>query len=497
LKVGKKFNLGSLFGDTDLSNMMSRVDTLIGGIKTQPSSEVEVDLTDIALNEFIQSMDHNDKDKTSDGPDAGYQNLLDQITVAANRLSRYKIYEELYNSVQLIKRIVQTYINNSLQQDVLTGKYLYSKITDSGKGNSQDFNYFKTYQNDVIDKFNLEANLKNSIIQNVIRKGDYFIEIVDLQDDIVTLPKINKSTATEDRLVIESLSSIERKINLNKTNVDEYEKILNGGVDQLYSMLIEVDDNLTITNSPELQGIRDAYINETSKYEGVETETTSKAFNKKLLDRIYLKYHKPDNISVLLTDDNTELGYVEIMEHSKVTNTSSIGNQFAQVVGQLTNLSSKKQDNSIIIQKLVNRMIKDIIKKSKITVSANDDNLSPEQKQSKEIQYERLLHDTLGDDLFFLTKKLFIQSNPNYKTKANSKLNKLSVRFISKSRMIQIRHNPVDFFPYGSSIIDPLVYPGKLYLLSQLANVVTKLSRASVVRKWTVSNLAASYSNVC
>ena len=37
-----------------------------------------------------------------------------------------------------------------------------------------------------------------------------------------------------------------------------------------------------------------------------------------------------------------------------------------------------------------------------------------------------------------------------------------------------------------TSIVDALVYPAKLYLLTQLANVVMKLSRSSTTRKWTI-----------
>jgi hypothetical protein len=42
------------------------------------------------------------------------------------------------------------------------------------------------------------------------------------------------------------------------------------------------------------------------------------------------------------------------------------------------------------------------------------------------------------------------------------------------------------YFPYGDSVIDQLIFPGKLYLLTQLSNAVTRISRSSIMRKWTI-----------
>ena len=43
-----------------------------------------------------------------------------------------------------------------------------------------------------------------------------------------------------------------------------------------------------------------------------------------------------------------------------------------------------------------------------------------------------------------------------------------------------------DYEPYGESITDPLILPSKLYIIAQLSNVITKLSRAALVRKWMI-----------
>ena len=84
-------------------------------------------------------------------------------------------------------------------------------------------------------------------------------------------------------------------------------------------------------------------------------------------------------------------------------------------------------------------------------------------------------------ELIFVLKRLLITTD-----KSNLFKTKLKVRFIEPENMFHFKMPGGDFFPYGMSIIDPLVYPGKLYLLTQLANAVTKLSRSALIRKWTI-----------
>ena len=42
------------------------------------------------------------------------------------------------------------------------------------------------------------------------------------------------------------------------------------------------------------------------------------------------------------------------------------------------------------------------------------------------------------------------------------------------------------FAPYGTSIFDKMVQPVKLYTLALMSSIVSRLSRAAVVRKWTI-----------
>ena len=90
----------------------------------------------------------------------------------------------------------------------------------------------------------------------------------------------------------------------------------------------------------------------------------------------------------------------------------------------------------------------------------------------------------LDPQVYTYIKRLVVEQGLN-QTNAQY-LNKLKVKFISASRMIAFTIPSNEYDPYGISFIDNLVFQCKLYILSQLSNVIMKLSRAAPVRKWTI-----------
>ena len=50
------------------------------------------------------------------------------------------------------------------------------------------------------------------------------------------------------------------------------------------------------------------------------------------------------------------------------------------------------------------------------------------------------------------------------------------VRFIPPAKMVHfLNPGSADYSPFSASILDPMVLTGKLYMLAQLSNTVTKL----------------------
>jgi len=474
------FNLGSLFGDKDLSNMLGRVDTLVDSLsKQRRSNKSDKDISDAALREVLSSLENNESSDESEG---SYEQLLEKLSISAVRLSRYKIYDEIYGSVQLIKRIVQVYINNCLQKDVLTGKAINIKETDQMKDDNTSVEYYKHFIENSIDHFKLETQLNDVILNNVLRYGDHYIEIIDLKDPSVSLPVSKKANVITEN----SLRDIEARLDGSGYNETTKPGILEDGINKLYNYFVEVTNTIDKDTDYRIgKTILEADDKSTSD-KSKNTKSKTNVFDIKQLNRIILRYHKPHNIVVITTDYGSIIGYVEIKENIRTETTAGIGSRFATMINQLSSMSGSN-DNSVIIQRIINKIINDVIKKLDIAPPIDSN------KSQNEInkQYEELLYNKLGDELFYMLKKLFIETNPK-----TNKMKKLSVRFISKDRIVRISHNPVEYFPYGTSILDPLVYPGKLYLLTQLTNVVSKLSRAALIRKWTINNMVALYSDV-
>jgi hypothetical protein len=66
------------------------------------------------------------------------------------------------------------------------------------------------------------------------------------------------------------------------------------------------------------------------------------------------------------------------------------------------------------------------------------------------------------------------------------KKQKLKFRFLQSDKLINF-HTTIDKYrPYGTSIFDPIVLPVKMYTIAMMSSVISRLSRASVIRKWNI-----------
>jgi len=469
-------NIGSFFGDRDLENMLSRVDTLVDSLSKQRKTDVTKDVADIALREVLKTIE-DEEGKTTDNND--FQKMLEKLSISQERLARYSIYDELYSAVQMLKRILKVYINNVLQRDILTGKTIDIKLVEGISSEAKISKDYKSFTESTIKYFRLEEKLKDIILHHILKYGDQYIEIIDLKKDIAHLPsKQDRTPSTTGNVFFTetALKYIETRLNANGKNESTKELLLDDCITKLSKILFEVKD---ISSSD--SDVQEMLFENTLTEDKNEDVPTPDQFDTSAFQRILLRYHKPHNMLTLTTTYSSIIGYVEIDQSGKEETTPGVGMQFAKVMREITKLAggNKEQGTEFVIRNLVKKLIVDLITKMKIDKDKINKNKS---KNEIEKEYEKLLHDKLGDDLFYTIKRLFIETNDNH----NMKIKKLSVRYIPKDRIIRVCNNPIEFFPYGTSILDSLIYPGKLYLLTQLTNVVSKLSRAALIRKWVV-----------
>lgn len=491
------FNFGTLFGDPDLQNLMQRVDALNTSLTKKVNQDPDYSqITDQTLKDMISLISAEEEiPRTADGTaNESVQELLKNLAVPIQRQNRYRVYDELYSSVQIIKRIVRVYSNNILQKDIITGNCL-TLLETKNKQSSEQISDLKDFTNTIIKHFKLEHNLSDHILQDLLRYGDSFIELIDLKKDVFNLPDVNKgkgtkvSSADETILTESDIQYFKKKKNILGSNSSE--SLLNEAIDKF----LDVYFNITILNEnniePDLFLEDDNALNFINKLKPksernitIDDKTNLKNFKAIQLNRFLLRIHSPKKIIKLNTiHNNTTLGYIEVREKESVEKVPGVGLQFATVLKQISTINKdKSEDISGTTRKMVSRLIKKIIEKTGITKKYDTNNSN---KTLKEInrEFEKQLHNKIGDELFYLIKRLFNESDQEG---GSNTMVKNEIRYIPSENMIHLCLNPIEFKPYGTSIIDPLIYPAKLYLLTQLTNMVIKLSRASLIRKWTV-----------
>lgn len=490
-----KFNLGTLLGDRDLDNLMGRVDALTSELTSQKRPDVQTkDSASAALKEFLGSI-QDDKTKETG---SNVQQLMQNITVPAQRTNRYMIYDEMYSSVQLIKSIIRVYSNNILASDVVTGKCLVNIELPENKTDTEQTNKYKDFVRINCEYFNIETHLKKNILPDLLKYGDHFVEIIDLVEDVVDMPtpspqqyqsanqNLHTAPQSDIKVISESFEYIEKRLKRKDTPNMEFESH-SQALDEFVKLVFEFDNSPNEYDMDLYEHIHDyKQDNYTllTEAKDITVKNKSKAkidgFTEDDLKRFVLRFHKPKNLVALTTTyNNTIVGYVEVREGRKMEVTPGVGMQFASMIKQVSAVSKdKSEDHGLVVRKIVRKLIEKLV--VKLDVTKNQDAGKTKQEVNK--QFEDDLHKKLGDDLFFIVKKLYIESDPQ----AEQSLSKIKVRFISSERITHFCLNPNEYSPYGTSVIDPLIYPGKLYLLSQLTNVVTKLSRASLLRKWTI-----------
>ena len=483
-------NPGNFLGDKDLDQLISKIDNISSNFQINVGQEDE--LASKAIEEYISSLNIDDKE-TPIGQ------LLQRISIPTERISRYKLYDEIFNLIPLIKRIIRVYINNVIQKDVLNNKSFNIK---EKQNNVNSENYQKVVSN-IIDHFKLEDKLKNLILQNLLRKGDFFIEVVDLKEDVINLPEPKSSSNNSNSSLSSSLllneqntlkngSSIKHDLNYLEENQNIYQK--NSNERKKYDKNIQDVADIFVKHCVEIEDtVDDDVYHQGLLFEDIQDKNT-KNNNQKLetisksdLNRFILKYHTPDKIVILNTkNQNFTLGYLLIQTKDRKEIYPGISARFASVIHHTKShdRSSQNESQKELINKIINNIVKKVINKTNITKKTSNEHQDP--KKRKEIQkaYEDQLHTALGDEMYYTVKQLFDEIHTSDKHSIH--LKRVNVRFIPYHRIVHFCLDAVEYFPYGTSKLDSLTYTAKMYLLTQLSNVVTKLSRASLFRKWTV-----------
>src|SRR6056297_3984546 len=131
----------------------------------------------------------DDSSHTNNSSSSDFEKLFADVNIPVERLSRYSTYDEIYKSIALTKRVISVYIANILSKNPVNNKTLiYKDVNDSEIADSEKQKKAKEIIKKLVDKFDLLSRLKKTIIPNRLCYGDYFVEVVNIE---------NKSKSTD------------------------------------------------------------------------------------------------------------------------------------------------------------------------------------------------------------------------------------------------------------------------------------------------------------
>lgn len=417
--------LGNFFGDKELTNIEKSIDDIFNtiGKYNSPYNDDIKNKSDVNLSEMFQDNDDITK-------------ILENVVVPPERLLRYQTYEELVRTAPFIKRILRVYQPYILQKNPVSGQSIIIKpVSENDETVPENDDLFKQAYvelNKFIKHFDYIKLLKTKIIPNTVLYGDCFVEIVDKvsESEKIDLNKIMVMTESEINILEKKVSSV--------TGYGNY-------FEQVIDILAENIVNMS----------------------GDTNTISEKKSNIIANEDVLLKIHKPHKIIILETEHGTRLGYLEVFKDD-VGQPANIAHTLSSIIGRLThNVAAGKSKVDDIIHKLIQTILKKILKET------NTENADV-----------NTVLQNLNPDIYKFIKNIVVEKGIYNKVE---KIHQIKVRFISLNKMQQFSLPlTTEYLPYGTSLFDPVVLPCKLYILSQLGNIITKLSRAPAIRKWTI-----------
>ena len=481
--------LSQLLGSPDLSNIDNKIDDIIQNLNnpnSKSTTETESKNLDDVTGDFL-NLFQKEKDKEGEnggeGTNGQFDQLFQNMNVPAERLQRYNLYDELYQSVPMMKRILTVYISNIVPKNPVNDDvFIYTAIENKQTSDSVNLTQQKEQYKEIVKKFNLSNRLKKYILPYRLKYGDYFVEVINV-DEMLSTSKLKQVLTNTSTSVISECKRINNKLDTTANAVlteDAFDQVLSStskmlfdysdydsdltnmmDVDELKEVFSESGSNVGVICDAEADDKNGKETVKDIENDNVREQEKADTIN---FDNVLLRYHLPHNIIILETKYGTTLGYLEVNKDKNDTGASSISSMVQKVVSKGKN--NQQQNVDKLIQHVLHNIFHKSITKSKKSIDSVISSLSP--------------------DVFNFIKRLIIE-NDLTNDKNISNVNKIKVRFIPPKSMVHFS-NPdgSDYLPFASSVLDPLLLPGKLYMLTQLSNIITKLSRASVIRKWTL-----------
>ncbi len=454
-------------------------------------------VNNINLKDFAKAYKSNTKEEKNvqeqlrsemQGLDESILSQFENLAVPKERLERYKQYKQLPYELYLATRMMQVYMDNILIKNPYTKQFidiLSSEVLEQDNSVSDsDKQVLLKITKAIFAFFDIQKRLKNDILPKQLILGNFFVEIINLNKfaNIEKQPG-SMQILTEQFADYRNASTeyhshkYDIKVKFDLSNL--YLEHLQGSAHQaVASTEPDFDRQIKL-----LMESRQADIGYESRllFEDINEENTLessiqhiRSLDVSQIKNINLKYISPENV-IILEKNGNKYGYL-IIDGKKERSSTVNGNgtetfNFAKTINNAfgsagSSDADEKQKNDV-----TDTILKQIFKKIK-----NEHNID---------KVSDLLNIISNDHVSHALKSVLYDMY--------SKYSQVSIRYVPNESLINFT-NPIDkYAPYGTSIFDTVLFPARLYLIGLLSSVISRMNRASVVRKWTIE--AGSHRN--
>ena len=488
--------------DLGLSRQLTHLN--ITELNKSTSRETTYKTEQDATEDFMNKILNHDNDDILKG--------VNYFSISSERKKNYDIYEQMMESNFLAFRILRAYINGILIINAQTKTFLTVKINDEKSGlltklGTDINNSYEKFIKSMLMKFKLQQKMEEILVPKTLLYGNYFVELVDLnlleniaKHEQILLESINEaqtktqskkskkqdtSNASENYIfesnfecfkdnkeLMENMSNILSEQSIYQASMEQQKSILESGGEvnengaKIYNIDSLFEDSSFNIDAYDLNFLETP---ETTKDKKYNISDISKLDMSKLKD-LHLNYISPRNV-IIIEKDSYIYGYLVVEDLPASAGNETVIDSFKRFTSGLNGSLNSKVETKEATDDLIDTITKEIMNKV-----VHNIRLSKSRSFENNYNYFNTLN--ISDEAITSLKVLIYS-----KIKKKSKL---KFRFLTPESIVNFSSNVDKFAPYGTSVYDPLVGPVKLYSLALMSSVVSRLSRAAVMRKWTI-----------
>ncbi len=454
----------------EVKTLTDELQSLKNGKKANESEDI--------VDENVQS----DIDFLLNNSNANILKSLSTSGIPTERKNKYDMYDEISNVNYIAYRMLKVYVDNILIKNNQTKQIL--SISENSM-NSQIINgldknivnLHKNFMKTFITYFDIQKKLKDKILPKMLKYGDCYLEIINLShvSDIVE----KDFDIIQENIFIDFDAKKLAKKDTEKFEINfSYQKCS----DNIETLLQESDNNINAAADDKdpmsqfkqllkMKSLQEGVILENSNFWeeiGDEKKEEKEAYS--LNDISDLNFKNIQDIHMNIIDPHKVVpvemhgiiyGYI-IVEDDDNSNVSEI-----DIYKRFLNAGSKKNGQTAKdeeAKEITDRITRSIISKLKGVMT---------KRSTKKIEDLELSEDVETSLKVILYNKI----------KDNAKL---KFRFVTPNRFVHFHTNKDKDPNHGTSIYEPIVQPLKMYSLAMMSSIVSRLSRAAVVRRWLV-----------